>query len=102
MYKKLAPELSARITESITREILGTSTNPARGRQLRHRKSLEGTGTAVRDRARPSQAPEGEEEQVIVHSVRLTLVSRTQLQGTLEFELGGQRVSAKLTFSKEP
>jgi len=47
-------------------------------------------------------APEGDEEQVIVHSVRLTLVSRTQLNGTLEFELGGQRVSAKLTFSKEP
>lgn len=47
-------------------------------------------------------APEGEEEQVIVHSVTLTLVSLTQLQGTLEFELGGQRASAKLTFSKEP
>ena len=47
-------------------------------------------------------APEGEEEQVIVHSVRLTLVSLTQLQGSLEFELGGQRVSAKLIFSKEP
>lgn len=47
-------------------------------------------------------APEGEEEHVIVHSVRLTLVSPTQLQGTLEFELVDQRVSAKLTLNKEP
>ena len=47
------------------------------------------------------RAPEGEEEQVVVHSVRLSFVSPTQLQGTLEFELGGQKVSAKLTFSRE-
>ena len=47
------------------------------------------------------RAPEGEEEQMLVHSVRLTLVSPTQLRGTLEFELGGRKVSGKLTFSKE-
>ena len=47
------------------------------------------------------RAPEGEEEQVVVHSVRLSFVSPTQLEGTLEFELEGQKVSAKLTFSKE-
>lgn len=47
-------------------------------------------------------APEGEEEQVIVHSVKLTLASPTHLQGTLEFELGGQRVGARIRFSKEP
>lgn len=47
-------------------------------------------------------APEGEDEQVIVHSARLTAVSPARLQGTLEFELGDQTVSAKLTFSKEP
>jgi len=47
------------------------------------------------------RAPEGEEEQVVVHSVRLNFVSPTHLQGTLEFELGGQKVSAKLTFNKE-
>ena len=47
-------------------------------------------------------APEGEEDQLIVHSVRLTLISPTRQQGSLEFELGGERVSAKLTFTKEP
>jgi hypothetical protein len=47
------------------------------------------------------RAPEGEDEQMLVHSVRLTLVGPTQLQGTLEFELGGQKVSGKLTFSRE-
>jgi hypothetical protein len=47
------------------------------------------------------RAPEGEDEQVLVHSVKLTLVSPTQLQGTLQFDAGGQKVSGKLTFTKE-
>ena len=46
-------------------------------------------------------APEGEEEQVVVHSVKLNFSSATELQGTLEFDLEGQKVSAKLTFTKE-
>ena len=45
-------------------------------------------------------APEGEEEQVVVHSVKLNFASPTELQGTLEFDLGGQKMSAKLTFTK--
>jgi len=47
------------------------------------------------------KAPEGEEEQVIVHFVNLSFASPTELQGTLEFDLGGQKVSAKLTFTKD-
>lgn len=47
------------------------------------------------------RAPEGEDEQVLVHSVRLTLVAPTQLQGTLEFEVEGQKVTGKLAFSRE-
>jgi len=47
------------------------------------------------------RAPEGEEEQVLVHSVKLTLVSPTQLQGTLQFDAGGQQLSGKLTFNRE-
>lgn len=47
------------------------------------------------------RAPEGEDEQILVHSVRLTLVGPTQLQGTLEFEVGGQKVTGKLAFSRE-
>jgi hypothetical protein len=47
------------------------------------------------------RAPEGEDEQVLVHSVKLTLVSPTQLRGTLEFYAGGQKVSGELTFTRE-
>ena len=47
------------------------------------------------------RAPEGEDEQVLIHSVKLTLVSPTQLQGTLEFDPGGQKVSGKLTLTRE-
>ena len=36
-------------------------------------------------------APEGEDEQTILHSVKLALVSPTQMQGTLEFGAGGQK-----------
>jgi hypothetical protein len=46
-------------------------------------------------------APEGEDEQTLIHSVKLALVSPTQMQGTLEFDAGGQRMSGKLTFSRE-
>jgi hypothetical protein len=46
-------------------------------------------------------APEGEDEQILIHSVKLTLVSPTQLQGTLEFDAAGQKVSGKLTFTRE-
>jgi hypothetical protein len=47
------------------------------------------------------RAPEGEEEEVIVHSVKLSSVSPTQMQGTLEFDAGGQKFAGKLTFTKE-
>ena len=47
------------------------------------------------------RAPEGEDEQVTVHIVRLVSVSSTLLQGTLEFELGGQKINAKLALNKE-
>jgi len=46
-------------------------------------------------------APEGEDEQTIIHSVKLALVSPTQMQGTLEFDAGGQKMNGKLTFSRE-
>lgn len=47
------------------------------------------------------RAPEGEDEQMLIHSVKLTLVSPTRLQGTLEFDAAGQKVSGKLTFTRE-
>jgi hypothetical protein len=46
-------------------------------------------------------APEGEDEQVLVHSVKLTLGSPTEMQGTLEFDASGKRFSGKLTFTRE-
>lgn len=47
------------------------------------------------------RAPEGEEEEVVVHSVKLNTVSPTQMQGTLEFDAGGQKFAGKLTFTRE-
>lgn len=47
------------------------------------------------------KAPEGEEERMTIHSVKLTVVSPTQMRGTLEFNAGGQRVSAKLILTRE-
>lgn len=47
------------------------------------------------------RAPEGEEEEVLVHSVKLSAVSPTQMQGTLEFDAGGQKFAGKLTFTRE-
>jgi hypothetical protein len=46
-------------------------------------------------------APEGEDEQPLVHSVTLALVSQSQMQGTLEFSAGGQKIQGKLTFTRE-
>lgn len=46
-------------------------------------------------------APEGEDEQELIHSVKLTLISRNQLQGTLEFDAAGQKASGKLTLTRE-
>jgi len=47
------------------------------------------------------RAPEGEDEQTVIHSVKLTVVSPTQLQGTVEFDAGGHKVSGKLTFIRD-
>lgn len=47
------------------------------------------------------KAPEGEEEEVLVHSVKLNTMSPTQMQGTLEFDAGGQKFAGKLTFTRE-
>jgi len=46
-------------------------------------------------------APEGEDEQILVHSVKLVVVGPTRMQGTLEFEAGGQQVSSKLSFTRD-
>jgi len=46
------------------------------------------------------RAPEGADEQVVVHAVKLSLVTPTQLQGTLQFATAGQKMSGKLTFTK--
>lgn len=46
------------------------------------------------------RAPEGEEEQMVVHSVTATLIG-PKLEGTLEFELGSQKATAKLTLTRE-
>ena len=46
-------------------------------------------------------APEGEPDSALVHSVKLTLVSPTQLRGLLEFEAGGQKMSCKLTLTRK-
>ena len=47
------------------------------------------------------KAPEGEENEVLVHSVKLNSVSPTQMQGTLEFDSEGQKFAGRLTFTKE-
>jgi hypothetical protein len=46
-------------------------------------------------------APEGEDEQNLIHSVKLTLVSPTEMQGTLEFDASGQKFNGKLTLTKQ-
>lgn len=46
-------------------------------------------------------APEGEDEEMLIHTVRLTLLSPTEMQGTLEFIAGGQKFRGKLTFTRE-
>ena len=47
------------------------------------------------------RAPEAEEDEVAVHSVKLSAVSPVQMQGTLEFDAGGQKFAGKLTFTRE-
>lgn len=46
------------------------------------------------------RAPESGEEEV-VHSVKLSSVSPTRMEGTLEFDGGSQKFSGKLTFTRE-
>jgi hypothetical protein len=47
-------------------------------------------------------AQEGSEDsKPLVHSVRLAVVGETQLQGQMEFEDGGNKVTAKLTFTRD-
>jgi hypothetical protein len=46
------------------------------------------------------KAPESGDDEV-VHSVKLSSTSPTQMQGTLEFDGGSQKFSGKLTFTKE-
>ena len=46
-------------------------------------------------------APEGEDEQILIHSVKLTLVSATEMQGTLDFDASGQKFNGKLTLIRE-
>ena len=46
-------------------------------------------------------APEGSEDSALIHTVQLTVVSETQLQGEMEFENGGSKFTAKLTFKRD-
>ena len=46
-------------------------------------------------------APEGEGEQVVIHFVKLVLVSANKMEGTLEFDGSGQKFSGKLTFTRQ-
>jgi hypothetical protein len=47
-------------------------------------------------------APEGSEgSEPVVHSVRLYLVSEDQLQGELEVAMEGDKMTGKLTFTRE-
>ena len=46
------------------------------------------------------RAPEGEEENVLAHSVKLTLLSPTQMQGTFEFDAGGKKAGGKITLNR--
>ena len=46
-------------------------------------------------------APEGEEEATLVHMVRLTAVSKNQLEGELRFGQEGETVAGKLTFTRD-
>ena len=46
-------------------------------------------------------APKGSEDSALVHTVRLTVVGENQLQGELEFENGGTKFTAKLTFKRD-
>lgn len=47
------------------------------------------------------RAPESGEEEVVVHSVKLSSVSPTQMEGTLEFDAGSQKLNGKLMFTRE-
>jgi hypothetical protein len=46
-------------------------------------------------------APEGEDEQILIHYVKLTLVSPTEIQGTLEFDASGKKFSGELTLARD-
>jgi exosome complex RNA-binding protein Csl4 len=48
------------------------------------------------------RAPEGSEgSEPVVHSVRVSVVSENQLQGEIEFAMEGDKMTAKLTFTRE-
>ena len=48
------------------------------------------------------KAPEGSEDaEPLVHSVRLTVVSESQLQGELEIAMDGGKMTGKLSFAQE-
>lgn len=48
------------------------------------------------------RAPEGSEEaDPIVHAVRLSVVSQSRLQGQIEFAIEGEKMTGKLTLTRE-
>ena len=46
-------------------------------------------------------APEGDEDSTLVHRVKLTVVSETKLEGEIQFEAEGAKVSGKLTLARD-
>ena len=46
-------------------------------------------------------APEGEDEQIVIHSVMLILVTATEMKGTLKFDTNGQKFNGKLTLTRQ-
>lgn len=46
-------------------------------------------------------APEGDEDNVLVHKASLTVVSAEQVQGQIEFEAEGNKFTGKLTMTRD-
>ena len=76
--------------------ILGTVWKDAKDRFVIENGKIEGDGITFE-----FKAPEGEDEAILVHTVRLTLVTQVQLEGSLEFEAGGRKMSGKLRFTRD-
>src|SRR5215470_11018329 len=45
-------------------------------------------------------APEGEEDNILIHKVSLTVMNAAELEGQVEFEAGGNKLTGKLKLTR--